>query len=368
MGPPQKREPLSVNSLSAQQQSRVRRLSFYMFAGQTSEEAQNVLAGLKSSPTATLRKENQSGRIVFGYESSNVYNQRVFRPLGNPNGGVVITDAEPVTDNSAPDAPTLRKQATAAKATSLGAVADALNARLGSVTRYAVEKALTAKPVVVVGETGVPSSQVFGALAEAYGLRVRVGEDKTQTLARRAPRVPRDFRDLRAEIRRALPEPLLRALHDGEIAQWVGRRERQDDPTAPPSNAERRKTSQEIDRLATLGAALSDEAARRLRLQVEPLLDKEGSKAGVPVADLAEPERAAFALALLEPFLDRVTLGHLEPPITLTQFERLYLSASGGAGEDGKPRFSLVLQMPNPDGKTLMPLMAISNIAPSRRP
>lgn len=365
-----KGQPLSVNSLSAQQQVHLRRLNSYMYAGRAGEEAKNVLAGLKSSPTATLREENQSGRTLFGYESSNVYNQRVFRPLGNPNGGVVFTDAGPVTDNSAPDALTLRKQATAPNATTLGAVADALNARPGSVARYAVEKALAAKPIVVVGEANAAPSQVFAALAQAYGLRVRTGEDKTQTLTRRAVRVPRDFRDLPTEVRRALPEPLLRALHDGELAELV-RRERQrqehEDPTAvPPSDAERRKTSQDRYRLGKIGAALSDEAARRLRLHVEPLLDEEGSKTGVPVAELAEPERAEFALALLEPFLDRVTLGHLEPPPTLTQFDRLYLSASQGAGEDGKPRFSLALGTPNADGKTLIPLLSISNIAPSR--
>ncbi len=171
-----------------------------------------------------------------------------------------------------------------------------------------------------------PPAQVFAALADVYGLRVKVEEDATHRLTRRLWRAASSVADVPAAVRGSVPEPLLRALHDGASGALASGQMPAGE--SAKERAERHKKAfLEQQRLWMAPTLLAIEAARRLRLAVQPELDKAGDGARVPVATLSEADRSAFAITLVAGSLPGLIRGlRQQLPGYITGFDQAYLT------------------------------------------
>lgn len=379
---------LPVAVLDARQQAQIWRFALHIYVQYPERDAKAALAQLDCvlDPKTTFGWGDQDGQRVFGYEGplATARGPRVsFCPLldqgtsavAGPDGTLRLSLTNP-PDAGATDSPVpLPAARRAALGTTLGAAVALLNARPGGAAKLAVDEALSAKPVTVVGAEAAPPAAVLRALADVYGLLVK--EEKEEggdvlRVTRYRRRAVTDVAGLPDALRRVFPEPLVRALRVDDLD--AVRAQRRDDlsrtaskkagetgadPPAMPLNRESGLATairhQERFRLQRqLGAApdaLRVAAVRLLKAGVEPRL-KVAPGGRVALGALGGPERMALANALMADCLGQMrTLLGRNPPEYITRFAQTVLLGGVTKDEAEKPKFSLFLaQPPSPDG------------------
>lgn len=325
---------------------------------------------LKHAPQMTLRMSDWQGRKVFGYEFVAADGQTAFRPLeireAQEEGVPPAVTAETAQrESSAQEAPT-------PPSATLAAVAAELTAR-PQAPRLRVDTALGPKPIRVFGAERRSPRQVFNALADVYGLRVSVGGplDGLRLTRRTARSESARMTDLPAAARRALPEPLLRALHEKEYAAGRGNVP----PPQPPADlspAEREEwlRTENLKRFQSqrwvqgIPRALANEAIHRLRREAEPRLKKGGEEAtGLPVSSLSDAGRTAFALVLMEGFLDTLRSELIEEKLGFAdQVENMRLSGAMTRDAKGIPRLAIQFSVIDPQTNRVQSSGGVSNV------
>ena len=217
------------------------------------------------------------------------------------------------------------------------------------------------KPVTVVGLEGIAPSYALAAFAAVYGLRVRTDEDGTRRLTRRLFAIPTGVVGLATQARRMLPDPLLRALHEGTLQaaqqkvnslQAPPSQDFGDAVMAPPTRrgmaavlpgkgAAAERVPEPDVRISAILPTLHAEGVRRVQAAVEPRL-KTGVGGHVPVGTLPVSARNAFALALTTKFLEGLELQFPEQvPGYIAHFDEAYLMGGpmpnpyAGGGKEG---------------------------------
>ena len=201
--------------------------------------------------------------------------------------------------------------------TTLGAVAKALNARG---TRVTVARVLVEKTMTLYRADSIDPEKLLKAISTLYGLRYFKEEDGRKQLTRPDISVPLTVAALPDAVRRVLPAPLLRALHDGGAAKGY---QAEAALTAPPPSdlvkwqrqqSEREKKFREwfflpgalhYIAVADLRAAYDAQLAKTNTTVKKELAQKQ-STPPIPMSAFPMPARSALALALMTDFLDHV--------------------------------------------------------------
>lgn len=351
-------ETLRVLDLSPQQRELVLRSTLYYYVQSPADDAENALRLIKQASQTALYMKNPRSRGGFGYEFRPSSSHMYFMPF-DEGGPLPTINGNPLPPTPEPDRRTWKAEVP----TTLGEVVAALNRRVGP--RMAVDAALAAKPVTIIGARIIPTEKVLSAMAQVYGLRVKTENEILLRLTRRALRLPTDVWALSVSVRRALPPSLLRAVQDGE-------REKQNasptDPDALRKWNDERYTMPYFERevrLSLLPDTRRAEAARRLRAAYEQRQTKKGVFNLVPLVGLSETERSAFGIFLVMKFLE-VVRSRLQasPPAYLSRFDELYVF--GGPYQDkasGGQKFALFLGFYNPNTKKLQLSVGSSGMA-----
>lgn len=323
---------LRVASLGPSQQALVRRLALNIYVQTTADDVNVSLAGLKQAPQAAFSMGGSNEPSTFGYHVTDTYGRDVFVTF-DMGGGPALMNGVPVTIGTAP--PDVKMLA-ATRGVTLGRVVADLNAGLnaGGKPRLLVDAALQAKPITVENTGAVSPAQMMKALAEVYGLEVRLDDKGVQRLSRRRYLPPSGVTGLPAVMRVIMPAPLLRAAHD---EYWATQATRKD-----PDGGLMMRQQQ-------LVGWIRAEAARRLQAAVTPLLAKAGPNGRVPVSSLGEPERQAFAASLTAQCLDMMTERMpMELPYYITRWDDLCVYGGPFTAPDGKQWYSMQMGVFDP--------------------
>ena len=326
---------LSVASLSNVSRLLVRRfvLTNYVYDQLTEVKKERYQLGLAADAKLYVKRSRQiSTRTVrvseepplvqtivqntsFGFDL--LHNSvLVFFPLDDNTAFI----ASSLAQSSAPlPDPTPEPSSRGEGYTTLGAVAETLNA-CGA--RVIVSPALTAKTLTVSGVEATAPEKLLKAVATIYGLRYFKDEEGRRRLTRPLIRVPLTVTGLPDALRRVLPLPLLRALHDGEAEREYQERQKQPPPKAPQSEADvlklmREQSSTDKKNMAryTLPDTLHRIAMAQLRGAFEAQLAVKGttvkrelaraeSTRRIPLSALPLSARSAFAVARMTDLLE----------------------------------------------------------------
>lgn len=336
---------LPVVSLDERQVETVRHFALTSYVTYPAEDVRNALAYLRQASTITLRVKRERSTVTvtttkngrgttqtylqtsaFGYECRDSLHRTVFvrldQGMAEAVGSQPHGEAEPRPES----------QEGLEGYTTLQAVVAALNAH-GA--RADVDPVLRDKPVTLFGSDAIAPEEVLKALASLYGLHIRQEKDGKKRLTRPLFARASDLIAVPSAVRQVLPEPLLRAMHDGEIEELNRQSQQllQQYGNGPPSEAQRAAGMRQQQRLARRGldlrqlpGTLRRTAARRLRAGMEAQLVKRGtsvkaemannaSTEPVLLASLPQADQSAFALLVLTDVLETVihTLGRQAP-------------------------------------------------------
>lgn len=362
---------LHYGDLSPDQQALIMRTVLYetvQFPARDVRRVQDVFAKL---PTGSVGPIPYQPNGVYG---RNGLQLNYLRPIEyGPQTGQLGPTWCALTGADVPgnrDAPTLSPRSKsdpfAPLGTTLEAVVAGLNARADRKPTEApcdVEAPLRAKPVTVAGLGLATPIEVLRALASVYGLRIGVADKGGPLLERASARVPAEVAGLPEAIRRALPEPLLRALHDGDATPpaFVP------PPTLPPGATLAEKTAtfqkwrQELDSLSASRRQIKmrlinmqAEAARRLQEVVQPKLRQAKPGAGVPVSSLDATTRDDIGLLLMIGAGANLQDEFLKPGQEWMTADYNQMLVWGKPYVDthwpgGRPTHSLHLEIPHPE-------------------
>lgn len=379
---------LLIGSLGDESRSLIRRFVLTNYVYDSWSEVQGTLFQLRQATKATLsvKKSRQVSTrttrfgdeppivqpfvqdTLFGFDIRDFYGRAAFIPLDE---GAVYAAA--ISDQPPPPPPAMLPTAQAEPFssgdgyTTLGAVVKGLNAR-GA--RVATSAALQPKTLTVYGAGTAAPEQLLKAICATYGLRCVKDEDGRTRLTRPAISVPLTVDGLPSAVRRVLPAPLLRAMHDGELEK-ENQQERAISQEAPKTQADFQKMWAEQSQIRKKGMAMRSLpytlhriAVARLRAAYDAQMAEEGatvkkereatlSTRHVPVSALPAAARSAFAVAVTTGILDMVihTLGQ-KAPAWAADTDACYLV--GGLHPDparpGVQTFSMMVSTPNVDG------------------
>lgn len=365
---------LRVQELSPPQKSLVRRTALYFWLQTGLGDVHAALHPLRQMDEAALRLHERHG---LGYEGRNTDGRTTFVSLSFMNLARVGAAAEPdtgqekeengVADLSSPSQTqepgrmTLGNVAALLNAVSESAPARAAADENGEPTRLTVEETLSAKPVVFIGRKyATMPARILKACAQAYGLEN--GLRGPALLLRRKRVIPiQDVQYLPYLISQALPDTLLRAIHDNPPVR-----------DAVPMNLTPTSTKEEYQRedaarmirhallqkaengKRRVPATLRAEAVRVLEAVVKKRLETvpDPAAAGsVPLRDLSDEERGVFAVAIMSRFLERMQLTGFNKivPEYIGRFEELYLTG-GLKTEGGKQTMDLLFSVKRAGG------------------
>ena len=377
---------LSVASLSSSQRAVLKRLSLFFYLHSSWDQANEVLIRLDKTPETRLCFRDLSASKQperhFGFEFPD--KRLGGRPYFSPFFRVIALNAQTTPPFGIVPTPEPGRDAidrASAGATTLDAALTRLNARAAGTAagsgpaRFTADSALGPKTLTLVGDENEWNSTpaLFSALADVYGLRVITEEDGTRRLARYRPRPVRDLADLAAAVHVALPAPLLRAAHEETLnPDRIRNPEPQLGPNATPeqwkAHLEQKKhiLERRRQRFAFVARpdALQREAVRRLRLAVEPLLEKAGPDvAGVPVESLGAREQSAYAVAVTCDLLGEVArkLTPTLPPY-VTHLDDAVLAGGPYQDADGETKFGLSLRYFDQEKNDWVSLVGMSNM------
>lgn len=407
---------LSVASLDPKQQELVRRIALYYYVQDADMGVSNVGFDLKNlSQVAFLWSVPQGGWHIFGYEVPGRKRpsfRALSRPhLSNPNvftaqgRRLVWKDAIPDPTDPPEQKVIATNGTTVSESTLEKAVAD-LNTRSGNHLQISVDDALKSKPVIVVGDLNAGPDAIVKALADIYGLRIKVKEDGSLVITRPLFSIPINIAALPDAVQHVLPEPYIRALHIEErnallvkasldAAQHQEQFKRQF-AAQPPAEAKSKgsqptqnNTSEKTvstsvpeqaatdwqayqvrqqkwrDRAELLDGrpyAYRNEAIRELRTDLEPKLVALNGR--VLLSSLIQRDRQAFANVLMSDCLQYLQrLFTRSPPEFITHFEQVYLTGGVYRDQSGQKKFSLFLSMPSLDGNHLQQQVGRGNVS-----
>lgn len=307
---------LHYSDLAPGQQALIVRTILYENVQSPSQDVQNLQNVFAGMPGASV------GPIP--YDEHGVYGRNGLRLdyltpiLFGPQIGQLQPTWYDLTSADVPgnmDAPTLSPRTktgpAAPQGTTVEAVVAGLNARpvpkpAGPLSE--VEAPLKAKPVTVAGLGHATPLEVLRALAAVYGLRIGATDKGGPLLERVSARAPTEVQGLPDALRRALPEPFLRAIHDAEAPPPAFLPPPAYPPGATPAERDAifRKWRQDIDSLSDHQRQakmriinLHAEAARRLKEVVQPKLRQAKPGVGIPVSSLDAKTRDDIGLLLM---------------------------------------------------------------------
>ena len=349
-------EGLDYTALSPAQQGLVRRIALHLYAGIPKEESVPVLDRLLRAPqTSFTRQPESGGAVVLGYESLADNQQKEFRAL-KPQAGTDLSGS----DNPFPD----RRIMPPVPETTLGDVVDALQSR--SKDKIAVDEALRAKAVTVIGGDFTSPSNLLETLAEIYGLRVKTNADGSLLLTRRLWRAAPRPEALPATLAYIMPAPLLRAAHFG--AMTALERQQKPEPAGTDSGyaewmRQNNQYGQERRALRMRCILLLREAIRQLNATVNPPLIKQGPDTRLPVIRATEQQQEAFVVVLTADFLHTIFSDFQSaPPLYITQMDRIHLSGGKEKGTDGREKISCGIGVLDPTTNRVEPEAGVGNI------
>ena len=376
---------LSVASLSDEQQSLIRRFALTSYIYYIWADVQNALYQLRRVDTTTLSVEKrrqvatQTTRMgdeppvtrtiiqdtAFGFNIRDFYGRPLFTQLDENAAFYAATSDQPPAVLPAAQPGSF---SSGDGYTTLGAVIKALNARGARVTMPA---ALQAKTLTVYGAGTADPEQLLKAVAAVYGLRYAKEKDGRKRLTRPTISVPLTVDGLPDAVRRVLPSPLLRAMHDGELEkanrqqeEWIFGKTLKTQADLIKMQQEQYQIAKRYQDLRSLPDTLHRTAAARLHASYDAEMAKQRVMAAtkpagalpterIPLSSLPAAARSAFAVALTTGTLDDVihTLGR-QAPAWAADVNACYLT--GGLHPDparpGVQTFSMMVSPANADG------------------
>lgn len=375
---------LSVASLSDEQQSMVRRFALTSYVYDPWADVQGALYRLRQAATTTLAVEKSrqiSTRTTrmgdeppitltavqdtaFGFNMRDIYGRLFFTQMDENMAFIAATSNQP------PASPLAARPVPPGSDrgyTTLGAVVQGLNARGARVTML---PALQAKTLTVYGTDAVAPEQLLKAIATVYGLRYVKEKDGRKRLTRPEISIPLAVEGLPDAVRRVLPSPLLRAMHDGELEKannqekWIREKTLKTQADFIKMGQEQYQLQKRCLEMRSLSVTLHRVAVARLRAAFDTELIKQWgpvkaqSASGqpvkqIPLSALPAEARAAFAVALTTTAMDDVihSLGQ-KAPAWAADMNACYLT--GGLHPNptrpGVQTFSMTVSTANADG------------------
>lgn len=374
---------LSVASLSDEQQSWIRRFALTWYIYDPLVGVQNTLYQLHQTVTTTLSVEKrrqvatQTSRMgdgppvtrtivqdtAFGFNIRDFYDRPLFTQLDENAAFYAATSDQPSVLLPAPQGEPLSG---GDGHTTIGAVIRGLNARGARVT---MPPALLAKTLTVYGAGTADPEQLLKAVCTVYGLRCVKERDGRRRLTRPEISVPLTVAGLPDAVRRVLPLPLLRAMHDGELEKDNRQEERllgkmmkmqadfikmqQEQSRIDKRRQDMRFLPDTLHRIAVarLHAAFDAELSKpRITATAKPASQFTGH---ILLSSLPAAARSAFAVALTTGTLNEVIhiLGR-QAPVWAADVNACYLV--GGLHPDparpGVQIFSLMISPASSDG------------------
>lgn len=362
---------LIVASLRPAQKDIVRRMSYYLYVEQSLQNVADALGQLKRASHIDFRMGTKSQGLLFGYESLfEGTSIPVFHPLLAAQGASFNTGAQPDVPVKGSEDPSASRAVLSAGAT-IGSVVTAVNAR-GDGKRYSIDASLQAKMVTIAGATNTTADNLIKALADVYGLQVDRSDAQQPRLARPRTETISDVMLLPTATRRALPEPLLRALHfdklDTSAASMTriplarqgappalsgSGNKKPDDPKSDlarereqqfKAGEERlhqiKETFQQYMRLKQAPALMENEATQQLNTRIRPSIT--GQNPTVSLSNLSDADKQIFADLLMAECMEHMqTLLSRKLPDWISNFDDVALSGGRGVSEEGRAYVNL---------------------------
>lgn len=349
---------LRVGSLSPEQRSVVSRTALYIYLDIPSTDAKSTALFFKSAlSTGVISRNNPSQ--VLGLEGVGPASRPFFWPLpsfssqsiGLPSDSAASSDSALKTPN---------------KVNTLASVVKMFNN-----AALSVDPALAGKPVTVAGLERATPAETMAALADVYGLRTFTTKEGQVRLTRPALRLPRSFSELPKAVHACIPRPLLAALHDldADVAP---------PPTAAPANTsatppatfeefvkqdqERQALSEKQRQRQPTAEAIVSEAAKQVRISVEPSIKKMNIGERIAVANLDLQTRSALGIAMMSNVMRSLKVPFKQQgPDYITRFDDLYLKG-GPYEEKGQQMVSVYLEVRDPATNKLLNSVGVSNV------
>ncbi len=276
--------------------------------------------------------------LVIGHITSTPSDKRIV-DLARKELGTHLPDTNVPTAQEYADAQRETPQPSVSGVATLQTVVERLNAAAassldaGGFKSAAVDAALQAKPVSIVGAKALAPERVLQALAAVYGLHLQHPTDGTLLLTLRPMRIARDYREIPETVRRFLPEPWERALVGvarSSVPALIeqddrARQERGQEPPSPSSLEFHRSVIRDLRAPMDAQATIYDAAVRRLRARVEPRVGAaEGER--LPMSQVGEEERRLLALLCSTELLYPLHALMTDPvPHTLADFNHAFV-------------------------------------------
>lgn len=350
---------LPISSLAPAQQQLIQQLALHFFTKDAIKESDRAAAEIARivKDDTVFRWGDVRGIHFLGYESPQVPQSPGLVPLSNPNRigtqrGHLFTvrtstredvDVDPtapptITPSSAAERAAGSPDEPATLGTAIAEI-EQRQAKSSEALTLVVDDALAAKPVLLVGGERQTSQSLMRALAEVYDLRLITEKDGPLRITRRPARPAADLSMLHPAMVRALPGPLVRALH---LASETNK-------DARVRDAKSRGELLSKDRLKTMRQA----SVRQLRVDIEPKMAAAPDRS-LRLSASGDRADAAFATALIADYLNNlgVVIGRTLPA-TLTKSNQLHL-VGGTYDHEGMQVYALFLSVPSSDGKRLV--------------
>ena len=248
---------------------------------------------------------------------------------------VTLSDpTRPLTVRPASTMP-LARPPTDTEPTTLAQVVAGLKGRPGA--KVLVDAALASKHVSIFGGSGLPAAALVQAMADVYGLRVKVKDDGTLLLTLLPHLIPLNYAALVVDVRNALPDPLARAaIRDAARENVNG-----DFGQSRPYWRGASQTKKVI-------LDLQHSALRALRTEAEPRI-RPAKDGRIPLSSLSSRANAELAVVLAMPSVQELAmLAAQGVPETVSRFDELRL-VGGPSRESGGTTFELELDLPGTD-------------------
>jgi hypothetical protein len=387
---------IPVIALASTQREQMRRLVMYAYIWPLTAKADNALFYLNQFETIKAREadslipgfaKSASGRTL-AIEVTDSYRRRYLEPVwGEPNneertfpGYTPIIDIKKIRRGKI----TLEEGIT-----TLNQTVSAKNKTNGA--SYAVAASLARKRVTLSGAEYAPENQIFEALAEVYGLRVtQFTNTAPRQISEWSTSIASTHVDVVPLMRRRLPEPLRRAMHEGrqhEIRNEIRRLNEQiheitqgrnldipfDIETANvirKINTQQEILTQESSKIRGYWSFMRGELSRQSLASVMDCQRKKeqnssGTSQPVDIAftELDSITRDSLALLFLMPLLHEYTdlAEHGDVPLFVSQFDQMHLI--GAVTENnGKSFIAVRLGKSQPNTGKVQPLVGISGI------
>ncbi|GAB4458215.1 MAG: hypothetical protein OHK0029_19180 [Armatimonadaceae bacterium] len=311
-----KEKAFLVKNLSREAQAQLWRMALYVYIGNSTSDARRQIAGFNEIQEQKIyRTKNDKGETDFGYNVTYRDGQQGFISLTASGFGFLGPNFE------TPPA------SVAQPAQKLSEIIAQWNKHTSD--RYEVDPALATKPVLLFGEQFTHTDDLLYAVADLYGLRVK-SENSQQLLTFKKIDYPRNLGDLYASVRQRIPEPLSRAIRDGE---WLKIREQQfREREYVLQRAARGQASPELisgspsnpvsDRLSDRVGYIS---LNQMMREVKDAFSRKPQGTTIPFLELPDAVKNAYAAMKMCLFLGWINsiAPVSEPPRFITEFPNL---------------------------------------------